>query len=111
MVRSLAGLNGRVSQRSENANEIALRNFRCYKYSIPFLFQTDSPKTVEGTVSGIVAQALVLPLFIYLGWVRYSAVVSVKFLFAIIAGSVVETFTDQVDNLVLPLVTFILLSL
>lgn len=74
-------------------------------------FQTDSPKTIEGTIAGIIAQALVLPLFIHFGLVRYSSFIVAKFLFAVFASSAVETFTDQVDNLVLPLVTFILLSL
>lgn len=74
-------------------------------------FQIDSPKTVEGTIAGIIAQALVLPLFIHLGLVRYSTVLVAKFLFAVISSSIVETFTDQVDNLVLPLVMFVLLSL
>lgn len=75
------------------------------------MHQTDGPKSVEGTVAGIVAQALVLPLLIQLGLVRYSVVLVTKFLFAVITSSVVETFTDQVDNLVLPLIMFILLSL
>lgn len=73
-------------------------------------FQIDRPKTVEGTAAGIIAQASVLPILIHFGLVRYSGVLVAKFLFAVIANSMVETFTDQVDNLVLPLVTFILLS-
>lgn len=72
---------------------------------------TDSPKTVEGTVAGIVAQGLVLPCLIYFGFVRYNVVVVTKFAATITATSLVETFTDQVDNLVLPLVTYILLTL
>lgn len=80
-------------------------------YLILPLSLTDCQKTVEGTIAGIVAQGLVLPLLIYFGLVRYSALLVAKFLVAITTSSLVETFTDQVDNLVLPLVTFILLSL
>lgn len=68
-------------------------------------------KTAEGTIAGMVAQSIVLPLLIYFGLVHYSILSLLKFLTAITAASLVETFTDQVDNLVLPLVTFILLSL
>lgn len=73
-------------------------------------FSENCPKTVEGTVAGIIAQALVLPILIYFGLVRYSAFVSIKYIVAITISSFTETFTDQVDNLVLPLVTFTLLS-
>lgn len=72
---------------------------------------SDCQKTVEGTIAGIFAQALILPLLIHFGLVRYSAIVAAKYIVAITTSSLVETFTDQVDNLVLPLVTFILLSL
>lgn len=57
------------------------------------------------------AQALILPLLIYFGLIRYSALLVTKFLLAVTVSSLVETFTDQVDNLVLPLITYILLSL
>ncbi|XP_031626122.1 dolichol kinase [Contarinia nasturtii] len=73
-------------------------------------WSTNCQKTVEGTVAGILAQALVLPLLIYFGLVRYSAFLIIKFVISITISSFVETFTDQVDNLVLPLVTFTLLS-
>lgn len=59
----------------------------------------------------MVAQGLILPFLIYFGLVRYSVFVVGKYLVAITTSSLVETFTDQVDNLVLPLVAFILLSL
>lgn len=72
---------------------------------------SDCQKTVEGTIAGIVAQGLILPLLIYFGLARYSALVVAKYLIAITTSSLVETFTDQVDNLILPIITFILLSL
>lgn len=71
----------------------------------------DCEKTVEGTIAGILAQSLVLPLLIYFGLIHYSVALLLKYLAAITASSFVETFTDQVDNLVLPLITFTLLSL
>lgn len=72
---------------------------------------TDCTKTIEGTLSGILAQAIVLPFLIHFGFVRYSLYVAVQYGVAILASSLVETFTDQVDNLILPLVTYILLSI
>lgn len=73
-------------------------------------FLIDSDKSVEGTIAGIVSQGLVLPVLIYFGFVQSNVYLIAKYLFAIVAASIVETFTDQVDNLVLPLVTYILLS-
>lgn len=73
------------------------------------LIKIDCAKTIEGTLAGILAQAVVLPFLIYFGFVRYTVHVTVKYLIAITASSLVETFTDQVDNLVLPLVMYSLL--
>lgn len=55
-------------------------------------------------------QAAVLPILIYFGLVQPSTFLTIKYLIAVTTSSLVETFTDQVDNLVLPLVTYILLS-
>ncbi|XP_055308578.1 dolichol kinase isoform X2 [Sitodiplosis mosellana] len=79
-------------------------------HQLPFL-SSHCQKTAEGTISGIVAQSLVLPLLIYYGLVHYSAFAVLKYLIAITTSSLVETYTDQIDNLVLPLITFILLSI
>lgn len=79
--------------------------------TVSIFFAAGCPKTVEGTIAGIIAQGLILPILIYVGLVRYSAILVTKFLVAIVMSSFVETFSDQVDNLVLPLITFILLSL
>lgn len=71
--------------------------------------KSDCTKTIEGTLAGILVQAAVLPFLIYFGLVRYTVNLTVRYLVAITVSSLVETFTDQVDNLVLPLVTYILL--
>lgn len=71
----------------------------------------NSIKTIEGTIAAFVVQALILPLLIYLGLVQSSALIIAKYTATIAINSLVETFTDQVDNLVLPLLTFILLSI
>lgn len=80
-----------------------------FLYQFTVLLKIDCTKTIEGTLAGILAQAVVLPFLIYFGFVRYTFYVTVRYLIAITASSLVETFTDQVDNLVLPLVMYSLL--
>lgn len=48
---------------------------------------------------------------IYFGFVHQTPRLLLIYSMAIVTNSLVETFTDQVDNLVLPLVTYALLSL
>lgn len=62
-------------------------------------------------MAAIVAQALVLSVLIYFGFVQSSILLVAKYGAAIVVNSIVETFTDQVDNLVLPLITYIILAL
>lgn len=74
-------------------------------------FVTDGEKSIEGTLASIFAQGLVLIILVffhYLNVTTFQIFVSVA---AIIVNSFVEANTNQVDNLVLPLVTFIVLSL
>lgn len=70
-----------------------------------------SQKSVEGTIASIIAQAIfiyalyasaVMPLTL-----RLTAVCG----FAVISNSLVEALTDQVDNLVLPLITYCILAI
>lgn len=70
----------------------------------------NSIKTIEGTIAAFVVQVVALPLLIYLGFVQFSTLLIAKYTATVAINSIVETFTDQVDNLVLPLLTFILLS-
>lgn len=72
---------------------------------------TDGEKSIEGTLASILAQGSVLIMLIffhYLNVTTFQIYVSVA---AIIVNSFIEANTNQVDNLVLPLVTFIILSL
>lgn len=85
-------------------------------------------KSYEGTVCSVLAQALFVPLFMYLGkcwpcgWLAYVLLCFVAGVFrptprrlavfaaAIVTNSVVEAKTDQIDNLVLPLITYAILT-
>lgn len=81
------------------------------KWKIHFMKISDGKKSIEGTLASIVVQGLVLIVLIYLRCLvvtTFQIYVSVA---AIIVNSFVEAHTNQVDNLVLPLVTFIILSL
>lgn len=82
-----------------------------YRFTIFPISPSDSIKTIEGTIAAIVVQGLALPLLIYFGFVQLNAFIVVKYVVAVVTNSFIETFTDQVDNVVLPLVTFILLSI
>lgn len=71
----------------------------------------DGAKSIEGTVASIFAQGLVLIALAYLRCLEVTTFQIYVSVAAIIANSLVEAHTNQVDNLVLPLVTFIILSL
>ncbi|KAG4071268.1 hypothetical protein HA402_003972 [Bradysia odoriphaga] len=68
-------------------------------------------KSIEGTVASILAQGLVLIGLVYLQFLHVTTFQISVSAAAIIVNSLVEAHTNQVDNLVLPLVTFIGLSL
>lgn len=67
-------------------------------------------KSIEGTVASIFAQGLVLIGLVYLQCLYVTTFQIYVSLAAIVVNSIVEAHTNQVDNLVLPLVTFIMLS-
>lgn len=85
------------------------------KYNIPipnnFVSLTDGQKSIEGTLASISAQGLVLIVLVYLRYLYVSTFQIYVSVAAILVNSFIEAHTNQVDNLVLPLVTFIILSL
>lgn len=69
-------------------------------------------KTVEGSIACVGGQALTLLVLSSLGYLPVSSTNIfrlLKPLFAVSVTSLVEAKTDQVDNLVLPFVAYILL--
>ncbi|XP_058821279.1 dolichol kinase [Topomyia yanbarensis] len=69
-----------------------------------------SRKSVEGTVASAVSQFGLLFVIFKLGSVYFSTLKAATAGSAIIINALVEAKTTQVDNLVLPLVTYIILS-
>ncbi|KAJ3665777.1 hypothetical protein Zmor_001252 [Zophobas morio] len=68
-----------------------------------------SRKTVEGTVACIGSQLLAIFLFVFCDFIKLSNMDYVKTALAIIIGAITEAKTDQVDNLVLPFIMYIIL--
>ncbi|PNF41090.1 hypothetical protein B7P43_G06227 [Cryptotermes secundus] len=66
-------------------------------------------KTKEGTFASILCQMTVILMLIYFGHIPYSGVMLMRATFAVVVTSVLEAKTDQVDNLALPLVMYMLL--
>ncbi|GAB1609102.1 dolichol kinase-like [Argonauta hians] len=64
-------------------------------------------KSVEGTTASVIAQMLCLAGLDYF----VAVPVSVRILFTVVMASLYEAFTDQIDNLALPLFTYPLLRL
>ena len=66
-----------------------------------------SKKTIEGSVCGVIAQVFVVLLLWLCGWVRsYGFYWWIGVLISMVVCGAVEAFTDQVDNIVLPLIMF-----
>lgn len=72
---------------------------------------TDGVKSIEGTLASIVAQGLVLIVLIYFRYLFVTTFQIYISITAIVLNSFIEANTNQVDNLVLPFVAFIILSL
>lgn len=71
----------------------------------------NSSKSVEGTIASIIAQTGFLYGLGYLGFISLNLKLMSVCGVAVIANSLIEALTDQVDNLVLPLVTYIILTI
>ncbi|CAD7087707.1 unnamed protein product [Hermetia illucens] len=67
----------------------------------------NSTKSVEGTIANMVAQTLAVFLLVHFGYIHLNPISKLTTGFAIIFSSLIEAFTDQVDNLVLPLIFYI----
>lgn len=68
-------------------------------------------RSVEGTLAFIVSVALAIAGLFYLHLLQIDSVAKVLILAtAVLVTSLVEAFTDQVDNLVLPLVFYSIVS-
>lgn len=70
----------------------------------------NSNKSVEGTIASIIAQASFLYFLNLLGFISLTSKLAAVCGIAVITNSLVEALTDQVDNLSLPLVTYIILA-
>ena len=68
-----------------------------------------SIKSIEGTVACIIAQVVFL-IIMGLNTLQINQMKMIGAGIAIVANSFIETMTDQVDNLILPLITFIILA-
>jgi dolichol kinase len=70
-----------------------------------------SNKSVEGTIASIIAQAAFIYALNTLGFVPLNTRLTALCGIAVIINSLVEALTDQVDNLVLPIVTYVILTI
>lgn len=66
-------------------------------------------KTMEGTIGCILSQAIVAYVLINLGFIHVTQYELIRTFSAIIVGSLVEATTTQIDNLVLPLILYLIL--
>uniref|UniRef100_A0A182Y430 dolichol kinase n=1 Tax=Anopheles stephensi TaxID=30069 RepID=A0A182Y430_ANOST len=66
-------------------------------------------KSVEGTVASVVFQAVAVAAAYHLGVIHPTVLRAAYAGVAIIVNALVESRTDQIDNLVLPLVTYLIL--
>jgi len=71
----------------------------------------EQKKTLEGTISGVVGVFLTVFLSTTFYGISYSFAQWIWFLIATLLSGILEGFTTQIDNLVLPLFYFALLNL
>ncbi|KAK7575637.1 hypothetical protein V9T40_011923 [Parthenolecanium corni] len=68
-----------------------------------------SSKTIEGTICCFASQIITLFILFYLGFIRIKH--SMLSLFTVAVISLLEAHTDQIDNLILPFVSYIMFCL
>uniref|UniRef100_A0A182NR79 dolichol kinase n=1 Tax=Anopheles dirus TaxID=7168 RepID=A0A182NR79_9DIPT len=66
-------------------------------------------KSVEGTIASVLLQALAVGVLYHIGVIHLTVSRAAYAGIAIIVNALVESRTDQIDNLVLPLVTYLIL--
>uniref|UniRef100_A0A182M0P1 dolichol kinase n=1 Tax=Anopheles culicifacies TaxID=139723 RepID=A0A182M0P1_9DIPT len=66
-------------------------------------------KSVEGTVASVLLQALAIGVLYHLGVIHLTVSRGAYAGVAVIVNALVESRTDQIDNLVLPLITYLIL--
>uniref|UniRef100_A0A1B0CS04 dolichol kinase n=1 Tax=Lutzomyia longipalpis TaxID=7200 RepID=A0A1B0CS04_LUTLO len=71
----------------------------------------NSQKTVEGTVANIASQLGMIFFLHFVGLLHLNIFTIIISFVGVIVNAIIEAKTDQVDNLFLPLVTFIIFSL
>lgn len=71
---------------------------------------TNSEKTVEGTIANVLSQVATVYVLHLFGLLRNNTVL-IRTMLAASISSVVEAKTDQVDNLILPLVTLLVFQI
>ncbi|KAF5301593.1 hypothetical protein FQR65_LT08898 [Abscondita terminalis] len=72
-------------------------------------FWPGTKKTVEGTIGCIISQLTIIWLLVCLGLLNPNQYALLKAVAAVVIGSLVEASTNQIDNIVLPLILFIIL--
>ncbi|KAF5282984.1 hypothetical protein FQA39_LY04855 [Lamprigera yunnana] len=72
-------------------------------------FWPGTKKTMEGTLGCIVSQLVVIWALVSIGFLNPNNDSLLKIVVAVIIGSLVEASTNQIDNLALPLILFIIL--
>uniref|UniRef100_A0A7M4YGZ3 dolichol kinase n=1 Tax=Anopheles funestus TaxID=62324 RepID=A0A7M4YGZ3_ANOFN len=66
-------------------------------------------KSVEGTVASVLLQALAIGVLYHIGVIHLTVSRAAYAGVAVIVNALVESRTDQIDNLVLPLITYLIL--
>lgn len=69
-----------------------------------------SQKSVEGTIASILSQAAFIYCLHFFGFLYLNTRLSAICGIAVISNALIEAFTNQVDNLILPIITYAILA-
>jgi dolichol kinase len=73
-------------------------------------WKSSTNRSVEGTIASILAQASFIYCLSYFGLIYLNLRLTAFCGIAVITNALVEAFTNQVDNLILPIITYIMLT-